>query len=66
MCLGDKIKEVENAAADYDHRFSAVEGKCENLQSENTTLQEKVVDLETRSRRQNIKIVGLPEKIKNR
>lgn len=36
-----------------------------SVQSENEALREKVIDLEARSRRQNIKIVGLPEKIEN-
>ncbi|ROL44207.1 LINE-1 retrotransposable element ORF1 protein [Anabarilius grahami] len=64
-CLGDRIKEVENATADYDRRLSLVEQKFAKVQSENKALREKVIDLEARSRRQNIKIVGLPEKIEN-
>lgn len=65
VCLGDRIKEVENATADYDRRISLVEQKCAKVQSENKALCEKVIDLEARSRRQNIKIVGLPERIEN-
>lgn len=64
-CLGDRIKEVENATADYDRRLSLVEQKFAKVESENKALREKVIDLEARSRRQNIKIVGLPEKIEN-
>uniref|UniRef100_A0A087XD28 L1 transposable element RRM domain-containing protein n=1 Tax=Poecilia formosa TaxID=48698 RepID=A0A087XD28_POEFO len=40
-----------------------VEKVCANLQKENEMLRAKVVDLEGRSRRQNIRIVGLPEHI---
>lgn len=64
-CLGDRIKEVENATADYDRRLSLVEQKFAKVESENKALREKLIDLEARSRRQNIKIVGLPEKIEN-
>lgn len=63
VCLGDRIKEVESATADYDRRLSLIEQKCAKIQSENKALCEKVIDLEASSRRQNIKIVGLPEKI---
>lgn len=65
VSLGDRIKEVENATADYDRRLSLVEQKCAKTQSENEELRHKVIDLEARSRRQNIKIVGLPEKVEN-
>lgn len=64
-CLGDRINEVENATADYDRRLSLIEQKYVKIQSENAALRDKVIDLEARSRRQNIKIVGLPEKIEN-
>ncbi|KAL1256460.1 hypothetical protein QQF64_012005 [Cirrhinus molitorella] len=65
VSLGNRITEVENAAADYDRRLSLVEQKWLKIQSENISLREKLVDLEARSRRQNIRIVGLPEKIEN-
>ncbi len=65
VSLGDRIKEVENATVDYDHRLSLVEQKCAKIQSENEALRHKVIDLEARFRRQTIKIVGLSEKIEN-
>lgn len=65
VCLGDRIKEVENATADYERRLFLVEQKCAKIQSENKALREIVINLEARSRWQNIKIVGLPEKIEN-
>lgn len=63
--LGNRIQEVENASSEYDRRLSLVEQQCTKMQSENEMLRLKVTDLEARSRRQNIKIVGLPEKIEN-
>lgn len=50
VCLRDRIKEVENATANYDRRLSLVKQKCAKVQSENKTLSEKVIDLEARSR----------------
>lgn len=63
--LGNRIQEVENASSEYDCRLSLVEQQCTKMQSENKMLRLKVTDLEARSRRQNIKIIGLPEKIEN-
>ncbi|CAI5655064.1 unnamed protein product [Oreochromis niloticus] len=60
-----RLQEVENASSDHDHRLSLVEKTCLKLQADNEALRLKVLDLEGRSRRQNIKIVGLPEKIEN-
>lgn len=65
VSLWDRIKEVENATVDYDRRLSLVEQKCMKIQSEDEALHYKVIDLEACSRWQNVKIVGLPEKIEN-
>lgn len=61
--LVDRIKEVEDAASNHEGRLSKLEGTCARIQAENEALRVKVIDLEARSRRQNIKIIGLPEKI---
>ena len=48
-------------ASDHDDRLAALELQAKRLGDANKALQDKVVDLEARSRRQNIKIIGLPE-----
>lgn len=60
-----RLQEVENASSDHDHCLFLVEKTCLKLQADNEALCLKVLDLEGQSRRQNIKIVGLPEKIEN-
>ncbi|KAK7903956.1 hypothetical protein WMY93_016563 [Mugilogobius chulae] len=63
--LSARTHEVEKASSDHENRLSLVETTLAAIRSENNLLRQKVVDLEARSRRQNIKIVGLPEKIEN-
>lgn len=60
------MTEIENANSGYDHRLSSVEQACVKMRAKNEALCSKVTDLEAHSRCQNIKIAGLPEKIKNR
>lgn len=63
VSLDDRVTTVEEANSSQDTRLTKVEQICMELQKENRALRAKVIDLEARSRRQNIKIVGLPEKI---
>ncbi|KAK7904504.1 hypothetical protein WMY93_017111 [Mugilogobius chulae] len=56
-----RLSDVEHASSAHDGRLSAVEQQVKRLEDANKALLEKVIDLEARSRRQNIKIVGLPE-----
>lgn len=49
------------ALNDSDGRLTAVEKLCNTLQTENTTLKLKLDNLENRSRRQNLRIIGIPE-----
>lgn len=65
LSLGNRMKEMENASSNYDCRLSQVEQTCTKLQSKKKALCLKVIDREGRSRRQNIKVTGLPEKIRN-
>ncbi|KAI9999385.1 hypothetical protein NQD34_018262 [Periophthalmus magnuspinnatus] len=60
---GDRIRSLEENANSFEQRLTYVEDKCVLLQQDNHWLREKVADLEGRSRRQNIRIVGLPENI---
>lgn len=63
VSLGQRVATIEEANSSQDIRLTKVEQTCMELQKENRALHAKVIDLEARSRRQNIKIVGLPEKI---
>ncbi|KAE8301015.1 hypothetical protein D5F01_LYC01165 [Larimichthys crocea] len=51
----------ENQTMDHEQRIHAVEASVAELQQENKKLRAKLSDLEGRSRRNNIKIVGVPE-----
>ncbi|KAL7385778.1 hypothetical protein ABVT39_000085 [Epinephelus coioides] len=55
-----KLREVEEAVTDNDRRLTDVENKCANLHSENTTLQEKIQQIDDHSRKFNIRITGIP------
>lgn len=57
-----RLSAVEIMASDHDNRLAALELQVTHLRDANKTSLDKVVDLEARSRRQNTKIVGLPEK----
>ncbi|CAM4585160.1 unnamed protein product [Leuciscus chuanchicus] len=56
-----KIGDIEEALNDSDGRLTAVEKLCSTLQTENTSLKLKLDDLENRSRRQNLRVIGIPE-----
>lgn len=58
-----KIVSLESSANVLDERVVALEAACATLTESNAKLQDKVVDLESRSRRNNIRIVGLPESL---
>uniref|UniRef100_A0A8C7XN71 L1 transposable element RRM domain-containing protein n=1 Tax=Oryzias sinensis TaxID=183150 RepID=A0A8C7XN71_9TELE len=59
---------AERGRCEAEERVSAVEdeccvlkGKVEDLEKRNKALEDKLVDMETRSRLNNIRVVGLPE-----
>lgn len=58
-----KIASLESSANALDERVLALEATCTALSDSNAKLLAKVSDLESRSRRNNIRIVGLPESI---
>ena len=60
---GQRIDLLENNANEADRRLDDLEKVCSTLQRDNEFLREKLADLEGRSRRQNIRIVGLAESI---
>lgn len=59
--LTNRVEEVENQGSDHERRISALEEKLNETQRINERLSAKVNDLEGHSRRNNIKIVGIPE-----
>lgn len=61
--LGQKMTNMEEALSDHSDRIVALESACARLQSENVQLKDKVEDLESRSRRNNLRVVGIPEKL---
>lgn len=58
-----RIMNLEEWQGEFDRHLAELEKSCDALCVQNKLLKAKVIDLEGRSRRQNIKIVGLPEKI---
>lgn len=60
-----RISDLESVKAEHESRISALEVSCQEILAANKALRAKVDDLEGRSRRQNIKIVGLPENVES-
>lgn len=60
---GQRIVSLETCAESDDQRLSALETKCAALADSHNKLRLKMTDLESRSRRNNIRIVGVPESI---
>lgn len=58
-----RIGNIESGATEFSQQLDQIEATCSRLQKDNEWLKAKVSDLESRSRRQNIRIVGLPESI---
>uniref|UniRef100_A0A8C9ZAX5 L1 transposable element RRM domain-containing protein n=1 Tax=Sander lucioperca TaxID=283035 RepID=A0A8C9ZAX5_SANLU len=57
-----RIADLEGCATDHESRITVLEKRCEKLTEINKATKHKLIDLESRSRRSNIKISGLPEK----
>ena len=60
---GEKIASLESNANLQDARMLTLEATCAKLTESNAKLQCQVTDIESRSRRNNIRVVGLPESI---
>lgn len=58
-----RLSSLEEGAVSVDHRLDKLETTCAKLRDANDKLHAKVVDLEGRSRRSNIRIIGLDEGI---
>lgn len=55
------MAETEEAAKTHETRIELLEKRCAHLETECGKLREKTCDLESRSRRQNIRIFGIKE-----
>ncbi|KAK7895737.1 hypothetical protein WMY93_021062 [Mugilogobius chulae] len=60
---GKRISDLESNAEDVSQRLANLDATCESLKKDNKQLKPKLCDLEGRSRRQNLRIVGLPESV---
>lgn len=58
---GERLDSLEDNAQSVDERLSQVEDICMTLQADNAKLKNKLADLEGRSRRGNVRIIGIPE-----
>lgn len=63
---GQHVSALELAAEDLSQRVLNLENTYSNLHEENKRLKAKVLDLEGRSRSQNVRILGIPESIRRR
>lgn len=57
----ERVDEVEAAVTNIDTRLNAMETNYANLLAMNEKMQAKIDDLENRSRRDNLRVVGIPE-----
>lgn len=67
------VREMETSLSDHSDRITQLELDVSGLQSdlgsvvkENTELRAKVEDLESRSKRQNVRVLGLPENVEGK
>ena len=59
----ETIQQLETSHNDMHTRLERLESTCAALSKDNEELKVKLDDLENRSRRNNIRIIGLPEKV---
>lgn len=60
---GHRISSLEANANELSDKMEILEAKCAAMEDSYNKLKAKTIDLESRSRRNNIRIVGLPESI---
>lgn len=57
----DRISSIESALTEMSTSLQRSEAQCASLIKENRSLRLKVDDLENRSRRMNLRVIGIPE-----
>ncbi|MGH0147104.1 UNVERIFIED_CONTAM: hypothetical protein FKN15_014016, partial [Acipenser sinensis] len=58
-----KVREVEDSMTAFVTRLAGIDSTCSLLSSENNKLRAKIDDLENRSKRNNLRVIGVPEGI---
>ncbi|RXN21014.1 putative transposase element L1Md-A101/L1Md-A102/L1Md-A2 [Labeo rohita] len=57
----EKLKDIEESLTDVDGRVASLETMCATLSKDNERMRAKLDDLENHSRRNNVRIIGIPE-----
>lgn len=57
----EKLKDFEESLTDVDSRVASLETMCTALSKDNERMRAKLDDLENRLRRNNVRIIGIPE-----
>ncbi|KAJ8002994.1 hypothetical protein DPEC_G00164760 [Dallia pectoralis] len=60
---GGRLKDVESGLSEYSDRLVRLEDTVSHLVKDNSRLRDKLDDLEFRSRRNNVRILNVPEKM---
>ncbi|KAJ7987901.1 hypothetical protein DPEC_G00331400 [Dallia pectoralis] len=60
---GGRLKDVESALSEYSDRLVRLEDTVSHLVKDNSRLRYQLDDLEFRSRRNNVRILNVPEKM---
>ena len=58
-----KLSEMETALTDHSDRITALEKNSSSLLSDNVELKSKLLQIESRNRRFNLRVVGIPEQL---
>lgn len=61
LSVGSRLTDVETSLQEVDSRTTALESLCGQLAKSNANLRDRLDDLESRSRRQNLRVIGIPE-----
>ena len=60
---GQRLTSLEDSATVYTNKVDELEARCVSMEEAYTTLKQRLIGLEARGRRNNIRIVGLGESI---
>lgn len=60
---GERLNSLEDNTETFHQRLAEVEACCERLQADNTKVKSRLTEMEGRSRRNNVRLIGLPEGI---
>lgn len=63
QALGERIKHIEKNIENYSISFKTMVDALNEQKEDITWIKDKIIDLEARSRRNNLKIRGIPESV---